>query len=205
MRNLFIASYFAKVSKGLAGFLGGEPSGRRVAFIPTAANPESLRFFVDSDRKALERLGLEVLTLDVASAVRSAIEDTIARSDIVFVAGGNTFYLLQELRRSGADGLIAEAIAAGKPYVGSSAGSIVLARDIGYVRRMDSPAKAPSLTDYSGLGIVDFYPLPHFGNAPFKKACEAIAGEYRERLDLRPLGNGQALIVRGDGVTAFEA
>ena len=205
MKRLFIASYFAKVAKGLAGFLERDPAGLRVAFIPTAANPEKIRFFVDSDRKALERLGLEVVMVDIASAGSSGIEEALGRCDLVFVAGGNTFYLLQELRHSGAGGLIAKAIANGTPYVGSSAGSIVLAKDIGYVRRMDDPAKAPSLADYAGLGIVDFYPLPHFGNAPFKKACAAIADEYRERLELRPLGNHQAILVRDDEVTAFEA
>lgn len=35
---------------------------------------------------------------------------------------------------------------------------------------MDSPKAAPDLKEYSGLGLVDFYIVPHAQNRAFDKA-----------------------------------
>lgn len=198
MKRLFLASFFAQTSELCADFMDGGAAGKRVLFIPTAANPEKVKFFVGADRKALQALGFAIDELDVAAADAAEIAERISRADAVFVGGGNTFYLLQQLRRSGADAVIRGAVLGGLPYIGSSAGSIVLSPDIGYIRAMDPPAKAPGLDDFRGLGLVDFHPLPHFGNAPFKKTGERIQREYGGRIDLRPLSNDQALVVRGE-------
>ncbi|WP_252346614.1 Type 1 glutamine amidotransferase-like domain-containing protein, partial [Listeria monocytogenes] len=40
------------------------------------------------------------------------------KNDFIYVTGGNTFFLLQELKRTGADKLILEEIAKGKLYIG---------------------------------------------------------------------------------------
>ena len=56
---------------------------------------------------------------------------------MIFVGGGNTFFLLQELKRSGADKIIAQEVAKGKFYIGESAGAIAACPDIGYSAVMD--------------------------------------------------------------------
>ncbi len=167
MKTLFLASYFAQTASLLPRFLDEPLDGKQVAFIPTASIPEKTKFFVDGDRKALEKLGLLVETLEISTASPDRISKTLEESDLVFVTGGNSFFLLQEMRRTKAGDAILEMIKDGKPYIGSSAGSILLAPDIRYIARMDSPKKAPELKDSAGLGAIDFYPLPHFGNIPF--------------------------------------
>jgi dipeptidase E len=111
----------------------------------------------------------------------------------------NTFYatfLLQELKHSGADKLIIEHIKKGKIYISTSAGSIIVSKNIEYIKYMDSPAAAPDLdNDFSALGIIDFYIVPHCSNFPFKKSAEKIIAEYSKKLDLRPIHNKQAIIV----------
>ena len=102
------------------------------------------------------------------------------------------------MRKTKADAAILELIKGGKPYIGSSAGSIVLAPDIRYIERMDSPKKAPELKDSAGLGAIDFYPLPHYGNSPFKKIGELIKAEYGDTLAIEAIGNHQAIAVRGN-------
>jgi dipeptidase E len=65
--------------------------------------------------------------------------------------------------------LIVEQVNGGKPYIGSSAGSVV-APDIEYLQYMDVVAAAPDLADdFSGLSVVDFSIVPHRSNFPFKK------------------------------------
>lgn len=43
---------------------------------------------------------------------------------------------------------------------------------------------------------MDFSIVPHSTNSPFVKAAERIVAEYSDSLDLRPINNKQAVIVR---------
>ncbi|MDR2973620.1 MAG: Type 1 glutamine amidotransferase-like domain-containing protein [Propionibacteriaceae bacterium] len=206
MSTLFLASFFKQVASLFPEFAGHACEGKTVCFIPTAANPEKVKFYVGADRKALTGLGMSVTDLDISAAPAGEIASGLAEADYVFVSGGNTFYLLQELRRSGADQLIVEQISAGKTYIGASAGSMILVKDISYVQHMDSPAAAPNLDgDFTALGVVDFCVVPHATNTPFKKAASRIQTSYADSLDLRPISNNQAITVSGDRIDILTA
>jgi dipeptidase E len=205
MKKLFLASYFSSVAKLFVEFTQNTCSGKKVVFIPTASVPEKVTFFVDGDKKALGKLGLIIDELEISKASQKEIENKIINADYIFVAGGNTFFLLQELKRSDADKLIMEHIKKGKIYVSTSAGSIIVSKDIEYVKCMDDPTIAPDLNNnFSGLGIVDFYIVPHYTNFPFKKPVEKIISEYSNKLDLRPIHNKQAIIVKGSQIETVE-
>ncbi|GHU22369.1 putative peptidase Lmo0363 [Betaproteobacteria bacterium] len=206
MKTLFLSAYFSGVAKQFPDFAGGALAGKTVAFIPTASLPEKVTFYVEADRKTLVKLGLQVNTLEISTASPAEIERGLDAADFIFVEGGNTFFLLQELKRTGADKSILRQIEQGKPYIGASAGSMILAPDIEYVRLLDDVAAAPRLNgDFSALAAVDFYVVPHFTNAPFKKAAQQIVSEYAQRLDLRPISNHQAIVVKGNQVEVVAA
>jgi len=201
MKKLFLASYFSNTAPLFAEFAAQIGMGKKVLFIPTAAVPEKVNFYIAADKKALEKLGFTVQELEILTASKEEIAQKIAETDAIFVAGGNTFFLLQALKESGADALIADHIAQGKPYIGSSAGSIVLAKNIEYAALMDSTAAAPRLDgDFSALGIVDFCVVPHVNNFPFKKAAQKVLQAYGDKMDLCPIGNHQAVAVQGDEI-----
>lgn len=196
MNKLFLASSFAEVAPLFEAF--APPSlGKRVTFIPTASLVEKVVFYVKAGKKALESMGLVVDPLDVASASRSEIADKLANNDFIYITGGNTFYLLQELKKSGADKLIVQAVREGKLYIGESAGAMVTSPHIEYVATMDSVKKAPELKSFDAMALVDCYPVPHHTNAPFAKVVEKILAQYGSKLDLRPMSNTQALLVEG--------
>lgn len=94
-------------------------------------------FYVAEGRKALENQGLFGDDLEISTATQEEITKKLRNNDAIYVSGGNTFFLLQELRRTGADKLIVEQINAGKLYVVESAGAIILSKNIGYVKDMD--------------------------------------------------------------------
>lgn len=71
-------------------------------------------FYVAAGRKALEQMGLIVDELDISVATTSEIIAKIKGNDVIYVTGGNTFFLLQELKRTGADRVIIEEVNAGK-------------------------------------------------------------------------------------------
>lgn len=197
-KKLFLAAHFAGVIDYFESFLGGTLSGKVACFIPTASRVEKIRFYVNASKKALRSRGVSVTELDVSLASTSQIISCLDAADFIFVEGGNTFYLLQELRRSGADQLIIQQVNHGKPYVGISAGAMILSNDIGYSALMDNPQKGPKLNeDYSGLGLVDFLVVPHYNNIPFKKACRKIIDTYGDSEELVLVSNNQAVTLKG--------
>ena len=204
MKKLFLSSSFKDVAKLLEEHIGNDLKGKKITFIPTAALHEKVNFYVKSGKRALEKMGLIVDELEITTASPSEISEKLKNSDCIYVSGGNTFFLLQELRRTGADEIIAEQINSGKLYIGESAGSIVVAPNIEYAKKMDDCGAAPNLNSFNSLGIVDFYPLPHHTEFPFKKAVEKIISEYNDDLKLMPITNSQAIWVNGSSVEIIE-
>ena len=204
MRKLFLASSFSEVASLFPKFAGEEIKGKRITFIPTASLVEEVRFYVDDDRKAFEELGIIVEELEITTASPDEISEILNRNDYIFVSGGNTFYLLQELRRKGADILITEQIRAGKLYIGTSAGSIILCPDIEFVKEMDYNHTAPELQSFTRLNIVDFYILPHYLDFPFEEITQNIVKKYGKKLDLRPISNKQVITIAGNRIEILE-
>lgn len=202
--KLFLTSYFKCVASLLTNYIHCE--GKKVVFINTASKHEKVNFYVKADKNALLKLGFIVEELDVSVEEAVSIQEKIETCDCVFVEGGNTFYLLQELKRSGADKMILDHIQNNKMYIGVSAGSIVISRSIEYVKHMDDPTCALELNgEYSSLGAINFCIVPHFSNPPFKNAADRIIKEYINCLTLYPISNNQAVVVDGDKIEVITA
>ncbi|EBF5850419.1 peptidase [Listeria monocytogenes] len=195
MKNLFLTSSFKDVVPLFTEF-ESNLQGKTVTFIPTASTVEEVVFYVEAGKKALEDLGLIVEELDVAAENLEEITMTLKKNDFIYVTGGNTFFLLQELKRSGADKLILEEIAKGKLYIGESAGAVITSPNISYIQSMDSVKKATNLTNYDALNLVDFSILPHYNNAPFKEVTQKIVADYAGKPTMRPISNQEAILVR---------
>ncbi|NVK08918.1 MAG: Type 1 glutamine amidotransferase-like domain-containing protein [Tenacibaculum sp.] len=200
MTKLFLSSSFVDVSEFLEPFLGEELKNKRITFIPTASVPEEYKAYVTNDRKAFEKLGIIIEELDISNTGTSQIEQVIKKNDFIYISGGNTFYLLQELKTSGADKIILKEIKKGKPYIGASAGSIIMSKNIEYVEKMDDKVKAKNLDDYNALNVVVFYTLPHHTNEPFKKSVEEIMVDYKDKIDLIPISNTEVIQVNGENI-----
>lgn len=200
MKKLFLAASFKEVAHLLPDFANENLISKTVTFIPTASIPETVKFYVGAGRKALEKLGLTVDELELTKASAEEISYKLSKNNYIYITGGNTFFLLQELRRTGADKIITKEILAGKLFVGESAGSMVVSPNIEYAKGLDNYKKASALGSFSALNIVDFYPLPHHTNFPFKKAVENIISEYESELKLYPISNSQAILVNGNDI-----
>lgn len=195
MKRLFLSSSFKDTAELLPAFAKEDLKGKTVTFIPTASIPEKIKFYVGSARKAFGKLGVIVDELEITQASAQEIDDKIRKNDYIYISGGNTFFLLQELKKTGADQLIVEQIESGKLYIGESAGSMIVAPDIAYVQNMDSVKAAPELETFSALNVIDFYPVPHHTNFPFAKAVEKIISKHEHILPLCPISNAQVICV----------
>ena len=117
---------------------------------------------MEDEIDAVEKTGFSVRRGDLAKLSVDTLPDAFAGCDIFWVGGGNTYYLLQEVRRSGFDDFIIDRINAGVPYVGTSAGSLIVAPDIGCIKYAEEhPDLELSLESYDALNVFPLVPFVH--------------------------------------------
>lgn len=201
MKKLFLCSSFADVAPILSKFVSTPLKGKTVAFIPTASIHEEYTQYVEDGKAALASLGLVVKELEITQCDRTEIAQVLNDCDFIYISGGNTFFLMQELRRTGTDKLLTEQVEKGKLYIGESAGAMIAAPNIEYAKKMDDyVTQTPNFKDFRGLHIVNFYPVVHFKEFPFEEETQAIVQENNQ-LPLKPITNQQAIAVVGDRIS----
>jgi len=211
VKKLFLASYFAGAAGLLPDFVGEDLTGKKAVFIPTAGmhemsaqDREVLDYINWTDREALQNLGFVVEDLEVSSEPYDVIEKSISNADCIFICGGSTFFLLQELKRKGADKLILRHVQQGKLYMGTSAGSIIAQKDI-IADGVDDPKFGPDLNgDFSALGFIDFYLYVHYGSHYWGDDEEYIK-KYYAKLNYKKVSDKQAVTVDGEKIEIVTA
>lgn len=204
MKKILLVSMLSNTA-ALASKAMPELKGKTVTYIPTAGIAEmpdgDISDMTADETKTLQSLGLTVDVLEVSSAAEAEIDQKLTENDVIYIGGGNTFFLLQELRRSGADKILIREVNSGKPYIGESAGAVIACPDIGYCSGMDDPAKAPELNDYTGLGLVDFYVVPHLGSEILGAGVGETVEKYSGSLDLKVITDDQMILVTDNEIT----
>lgn len=176
MERLFLTSTNIDL---LPNLLPQEASKLKLAFIPTAADPYIDKWFVAADYNKLNGWGFKLIETNLNKKTPKTLAKELKDVDIIYVTGGNTFYLLQKSIESGFSRLINELIRNGVLYVGSSAGAIIAGPNIYPIRFIDDPSKAPRLKSFNGFNLVDFVVLPHFGNEKYRDKYEEVTREYK--------------------------
>ena len=197
MKTLFLTSYLAGTIEKLVNLLQKDQScEKNILFIPTAGNVEEYTGYIDEGQAALQQFGFKLDVLDIANTDLQQCHTAFLNATIICLSGGNTFYLLQELKRKKLDQLLIQKIAQGCFYIGESAGAMILAANIEYNKIMDDSSLASELNNYTALNIIDFYPLPHYIEEPFVESVQQTYAKYKNNLPLVPINNQQAIIVR---------
>jgi dipeptidase E len=94
-------------------------------------------------------------------------------SNILLISGGNTFALLNNLRKSGLDQTVIE-FTQKRSFIlaGFSAGALVLTPTIAVSNLPDFDENLVGITDLNGLGIFDFEVFPHYVDDLHKRTLE---------------------------------
>jgi len=201
MKQLFLTSSADQVMADVVKKLLQPASSYKLAFINTAAEAETGdHWWVRADKDRLVELGFEVDEFSIAGMNQASIEERIEGKNGIFVCGGNTFYLLDQVIKTGFDEILRRKIDEGMLFIGSSAGSMIVGKKIDLVSTIDDKSKAPDLKS-DGLGIVDLVILPHWGSMDFKEEySEGFEEMYREDIEIVPLSNSQYVYVDGDRI-----
>ncbi len=162
----------------------------KIIFVPTAARSEEELKYVNESKKELLDLGIfknNIKTLNLDNPVSF---QEVKDFDVIYVCGGNTFYLLKKVRETSFDKVIIEFAKTDKLYLGVSAGSILVCPNIDIASPFDE--NDVNLTDLTGLNLTDVIVSPHY--------CEEekqIIEDFKKKSQYKvvPLTDNQALLV----------
>ena len=135
-----------------------ELNNKKVLYITTASDWED-----DDDKTWMDEEYKTILDLGINES--NIIEYKIGNDinindfDIIYMMGGNTFYLLNIIRNTGFDKIIKDFIDNGKIYIGSSAGSEILGNSVDIALGYDK--NNVNMIDFTGLKIVNALIVPH--------------------------------------------
>jgi len=183
------------LSLGLGKMLSFLKPPAKIGFIATAGETYDDPYFVNADRERLRNLGYQLVELDVSKNTIERLEADLQDLDGIFVAGGNSFFLLQQFNQKEMGRLIRDFLARGGAYIGASAGAAVCGPSLRPVAPLDDPDQAPSLKSHEALGLVDLVVLPHYGKEKYMELYNGIIEEHKAEFDIVPLRDDQAIVM----------
>jgi dipeptidase E len=205
------------IANSLEKLVGKPRKEIKIAFIPTASFPE-----IDGPNEGKGWLANDIYRvkefcgfIDIVSLADLSNEEVKKRLeyvDVIFVGGGNTFYLSYQMDRTGLFDLLLELLKT-RVYAGISAGSMIATQSI---RTASQAIKSPDVfrdEEYGELGpkrrssgrtakLVNFVVRPHYLSATFPN----IRGDFLQeiandvKVPLYAIDDNSAVEVNGDKI-----
>lgn len=168
-----------------------------VGFVPSASDPERKYY---NDRKAFYTpLGLDLsVYFELDDHWEPGRLRQLLACDAIHLSGGNTYYFLAWLRKRNMIPVLKEYVAGGGVLVGVSAGAILMTPDI-TTSSLCGDELIPGETDFSGLGLVDFAFVPHYGYGGFTLEDVRKYARKKQTVVYAARDTG-AIIINGDKI-----
>jgi dipeptidase E len=193
--TLLLTSAGTNVEEEILKILPKPAKELKLAHIITASKPEEDRSYVDADKEQLIEMGFQVEDVDIEGKSEAELRNILNDKDIIYIQGGNTFYLLKYIRQSGFDKIIKDLINKGVIYIGVSAGTIIAGPNIDTAWwKYGAPDKnRVGLKDFTGLCLVPFLITVHI-----EKSHIGIIKNYANKSSYKviALTDDQAILVQ---------
>lgn len=190
MKKMFLFSNLATGLDKVRFFLDDLPRDSKFVAITTAANvydPNDRSWF-DDEINLLKGLGFDFYLFDLAGKTKDDVTTALEGAKVVYVSGGNSYYLLEHMKACSFVDVMENLIKKGTIYLGSSAGAAVTGPDIGYVGDMDDRSRS-NLSDDHALGLIEYKVLPHLDHPKYgpmiKNRIDQLKKENRNLIGLR--------------------
>ena len=175
-------------------------SGLNKAAIVVTADPvyRQNNWIAVSIKEKFEEIGFATDFFDIEFSQ----PNRLLEFDVIFLIGGNPYYLLNQIRRTHTDDILRELLINEKVISGSSAGCIVLGQTIALINEFDPQMNVEvGLTDFSGLGLTSVNLCPHYSR--YKDRYEnfeerIIRVEANKNITITRINDGDAIIVDGE-------
>ena len=96
--EILLMSYLAGTKNITKKYLSKMISNK-IVFIPTAGNVEPYTGYIDEGVERLKSLGYELKIIDISKYDEDYLKNKLSKTECICISGGNTFYLLQELKK----------------------------------------------------------------------------------------------------------
>jgi len=191
MKNIFLTSSgFSNpaIMDWVEEFFGGDLGDKKAAIITTASEDKEKNAFAVLAFSQFKEMGFgDVTFFDLEKQDPQELLDF----EVVYVNGGNTYYLLHWTKKSGFDIVIKEFLQKGGLYVGVSAGSLIAGVSIEILNYTKGDPNTIGLKDFSAMKLTQKAIEPHYT----QEGEEAIlAYEKASGIEVVRLADGMALI-----------
>lgn len=160
---LFSAPTEKNIKKISALLLPEEIKNKVFAFMPSDGVINCKQKYIDLWKEIAQKSNTDFVLIDnLTNNPREEIEK-VKNSNVLVISGGNTFKLLDNLRKSGLDKAVCD-FASKDNFVlgGYSAGALILTPSIEICNLPNYDENIIGITNLTGLGIVDFELFPHY-------------------------------------------
>lgn len=200
--KLLLASVASYVLEKALPLFPKNPRECKIVCIATAAKVEKEpKEWLHSELNVFREAGFDLHMLDIDGMTEENVSKALEGADIVYVTGGNTFFLLEKMKACNFEKIIRKTLARDCVYIGSSAGTAICCPDIDYISAMDDPGKA-QLNDTLALNLVDFFVMVHMDHPDFGEQANAKVSEMKKQsLPVVCLKDHEALFVDGESIS----
>jgi len=174
------------IRKSFFELVGKKAEEISLAFIPTASTIEdgNKDWFID-DLINIKNLKLKSISIvDISAVPENVWKPQLEEADVLFFEGGNTYHLMNWINKSGLIKILPELLKT-KVYVGLSAGSMVTAPDLNLRLSKIIYGEHTEKETMRGLGLVDFYFLPHLNSPHFSVRVESTVKEAMKEIQIK--------------------
>ena len=193
MKTLILASSGNFIAANKVDYFLPKPlSEAKILYVTTASKKVNDTSYVERTRQKMSELNFSFTEYDIVDKSGEELKKALSTHDIVYVEGGNTFYLLKAVRDTAFEKVVKEAIENGLVYWGVSAGayiacpSIVMATWSGRFDRC-------GVTDWTAMNLVPFLIKAHYT----PDMLETLKEKSKDlQLPLRVLNDDQAVLVK---------
>jgi dipeptidase E len=182
----------------LSHLCGAASRKRKFTYIPFCADNSNL-FFKRITRR-YKRFGFnefQCLPVDTPFSARDLKQ--ALKSDVIYLAGGNTFYLLNHLKKSGMMPELKKFVKSGGVLAGLSAGALIMTPTIklAEIPKFEADDNDVGLKDLRGLGLTSFEFFPHY--SPYKNR-DLILTRYskKTKFPIYASSDGGGIVIDGD-------
>lgn len=199
---IFLGSNGASAVALLPQVLGKTGSDIRFLYVTTASKGARDLAYLTQHKEAMHAQGYAFTEYDIEGKTLNELRRKIAGFSVLYMEGGNTFYLLKAVQESGFAAIIREFLERGGTYVGTSAGAYICCPriDMSTWKKPGEEHPRSGLTDLTGMNLVPFIVFAHY--TPDKEP-EVRAGITQCPYPVRILQDGQGLLVHDDGTVEF--
>ena len=160
--------------------------------------------YYDTIKKNYKKIGCETSYLKKKNIINNPniVEEKINNSDIIYIGGGDTIKLINEIKDYNIDELLKNAYEKGTILVGISAGAILLSNK-GYSDSLILRNESNDYTFIKGLKYTNINICPHYDNIDKKESLKKDI--INNKIEVYALENNTALKIIDNNISVIKS